>query len=153
MQAGVVLLAVWLGAALITAAVFAPAAFAVLPSRSLAGDLVGRVLPTLFVAGIVVLVASAILAGFGRTPGRARGASISAFAGALACAVAQFGITPRLDGIRAGIGGPVDALPLDDARRVAFGVYHGYNVAGLGVGMVGAAACLVLLVLAMRPRH
>jgi hypothetical protein len=47
----VLLLAAWLGAGMLLAAVVAPAAFAVLPSRTLAGALVGRVLPTVFIAG------------------------------------------------------------------------------------------------------
>ncbi|MDE3217575.1 MAG: DUF4149 domain-containing protein, partial [Gemmatimonadota bacterium] len=44
---------VWLGAAVLLAAAVAPAAFAVLPSRSLAGDLVGRVLPVIFWSGML----------------------------------------------------------------------------------------------------
>ena len=46
---------------MLLAAVVAPAAFAVLPSRTLAGALVGRVLPTVFIAGIVVALVSALL--------------------------------------------------------------------------------------------
>ena len=55
-RAGVValLLAAWLGAGVLFAAVVAPAAFAVLPSRNLAGALVGRVLPVVLIAGVVV---------------------------------------------------------------------------------------------------
>src|SRR4029077_12340066 len=49
-----VLLAVWIGAALLFALVVAPAAFAVLPTRTLAGALVGRVLPVIFYAGVVI---------------------------------------------------------------------------------------------------
>jgi hypothetical protein len=50
----VVGLSAWLGAAVLAATVVAPAAFAVLPTRSLAGALVGRVLPVLFYGGAVV---------------------------------------------------------------------------------------------------
>src|SRR5215213_9270463 len=50
----VVLLSLWLGAAIVVAAVVAPAAFAVLPTRTLAGALVGRVLPSIFWSGAVV---------------------------------------------------------------------------------------------------
>ena len=46
----------WLGAALLFIAVVAPAAFAVLPSRALAGLVVGRVLPVLFWSGAVIAV-------------------------------------------------------------------------------------------------
>ena len=47
----VALMSAWLGAALLTSASLAPAAFAVLPDRTLAGDVVGRVLAVVFVRG------------------------------------------------------------------------------------------------------
>jgi hypothetical protein len=152
LQAAVLLLAAWMGGALITVAVVAPGAFAVLPSRTMAGTMVGRVLPTLFVAGILIGVVVALVAGSPPSAAASRWASASAVVVALACGVAQFGITPKLDRLRAEIGGPVDALPADDTRRVAFGLLHGYNVAGLGAAMVGAAVCLGLLLFTMRPR-
>jgi hypothetical protein len=157
LQAAALLVAAWIGAALITVAVVAPGAFAVLPSRSMAGTMVGRVLPALFIAGMVIgVVVAAVTSGApsagAPSAGASRWASASALVAALACFVAQFAITPRLDRLRAGIGGPVDALPAGDARRVAFGLLHGYNVAGLGVAVLGAAVCLGFLLFAMRPR-
>ncbi len=145
--------AFWLGAAAITVAVVAPGAFAVLPSRTMAGNMVGRVLPALFVAGVVIDFVTIVLIGrIGRTFMKAPGgASLSARLSLFACVFSQYLITPKLDRLRAEIGGPVDALPADDARRVAFGLYHGYNVAGLGVAMIGAAVCLGFLLVAMRP--
>jgi hypothetical protein len=50
----VAVLAFWLGAAAFFSVAVAPALFAVLPSRSLAGEVVGRVLPGVFYSGIVV---------------------------------------------------------------------------------------------------
>jgi hypothetical protein len=157
LQAAALLVAAWIGAALITVAVVAPGAFAVLPSRTMAGTMVGRVLPALFVAGMVIgILVAVVTSGAPSTgapsAGAPRWASASALLAALACGVAQFWITPKLDRLRAGIGGPVDALPAGDTRRVAFGLLHGYNVAGLGVAMVGAAVCLGFLLVAMRPR-
>jgi hypothetical protein len=144
--------AAWLGAAIMTVAVVAPGAFAVLPSRTIAGTMVGRVLPALFISGMVMGI---LVAAFARGAGAARAsrrASAAAIVTALGCFVSQFLITPRLDRLRAEIGGPVDVLPVSDARRVAFGALHGYNVAGLGVAMIGAALCLVFLLVAMRSR-
>ena len=141
------LVAAWLGAALITVAVVAPGAFAVLPSRTIAGTMVGRVLPALFIAGMVIGVLVASMAG-----AASRWAAAGAVVSALACLVSQFVITPRLDRLRSEIAGPVDVLPADDARRVAFGLLHGYNVAGLGVAMLGAVICLGFLVYATRSR-
>ncbi len=142
------LIAFWGGAALLTIAIVTPAAFAVLPTRTLAGSLVGRVLPALFISGVVVgasVTALALSAG-------SRGAAIAAALAAIACAVAQFVINPRIARMREDIGGPIDALPTDDARRVAFGLLHGYSIAGLGVAMIAAAVALGYLLFALRAR-
>jgi hypothetical protein len=143
------LVAAWLGAALLTVAVVAPGAFAVLPTRTMAGTMVGRVLPTVFVAGIVVGLAVALMVG---ARGISFGATATALLSAAACAVAQFGINPRIQRLRDEIGGAVDALTPDDPRRVAFGLLHGYSVAGLGVAMLAATLSLIFLVLAARSR-
>lgn len=142
------LLAVWMGAALLFAAVVAPAAFSVLPSRTLAGALVGRVLPVLFYAGVVIGSAIVLLDIIGRTGawGRAAAGAVSA----LACAVAQLIVGTRIDRLRAAIGGPIDALAGDDPRRVAFGKLHAVSVAWLGVAMLAAAIALALAIRAVR---
>ena len=143
------LIAFWGGAAILTIAIVTPAAFAVLPTRTLAGSLVGRVLPALFISGVVVgasVTALALSAG-------SRGAAIAAALAAIACAVAQFVINPRIARMREDIGGPIDALPTDDARRVAFGLLHGYSIAGLGVAMIAAAVALGYLLFALRARY
>jgi len=129
----------WLGAALLFVAVVAPAAFAALPTRTLAGALVGAVLPALFYAGIVtgiaLLAASAWIRGARIvTPGTVGGLLI-----AISCAAAQFVVAPRIERARAAIGGPVESVPASDPRRVAFGRLHGASVAWLGVAVVGAA--------------
>lgn len=141
------LLALWLGAALLTAAVVAPAAFAVLPTRALAGALVGRVLPTIFVGGIFVGVVGAVLAaGAGGPFGRAR--VLLPAACALLCAVAQFGITPRIQTLRAEMGPNIEVLPRDDARRAQFGRLHGVSVLFMGAAGLAAGAALVLTAVA-----
>jgi hypothetical protein len=141
------LLAAWLGAGILFAAVVAPAAFAVLPSRSLAGALVGRVLPVLFLAGIGMALLALVLdrAPWGRLFGVRRAALATV---ALACAVAQFGVAPRIDRVRRQIDGPIEQLPPDDARRVAFGRLHAISVGWLGLAMLAATTVLVLVSLA-----
>jgi ABC-type dipeptide/oligopeptide/nickel transport system permease subunit len=59
---GALLLSAWGGASLLTIAVVAPGAFRALPSRGLAGAMVGQVLPTVFVSGLVIGLAVALLA-------------------------------------------------------------------------------------------
>jgi hypothetical protein len=136
------LLSAWLGASLLVAAVVAPAAFAVLPTRTLAGALVGRVLPVLFWSGIALGVAVAFLGSQLNLGKIGIGAAIVF---AAACAVAQFGIAPRIEALRAAIGGPVDALDVGDPRRMAFGRMHGMSVLLMGIGMVAALVALIIL--------
>jgi hypothetical protein len=146
------LLAGWLGAATLFAAVVAPAAFAVLPTRSLAGALVGRVLPTLFIAGLLVALASIWLdrGGGGRLP-RLRRASLIVLG--VSCAIAQFAVAPRIERARADIGAPIEQLAADDPRRSAFGRLHAISVAWLGLAMLSAGATVLLASLAPRERR
>jgi hypothetical protein len=139
----IALLAAWLGAAVIVAAVVAPAAFDVLPTRTLAGELVGRVLPVLFWSGIVTGLV-VLLAGWRLPLSRAHAAS--AFVFVAACVVAQLVIAPRIERVRAAIGGPIDALDPANPLRHAFGRLHGLSVACLGIGGLAALVMLVLLV-------
>jgi hypothetical protein len=139
---GVVILALWLGAATLFTATVAPAAFAVLPSRMLAGALVGRVLPIVFVAGIASGVLALVLAARSgaprRTPHRVGAALLI-----LGCAIAQFGVGPRIIAMRAELPADLESIPTTDARRVEFGKLHGISVALLGVAMIGGAMALV----------
>ena len=145
------LLAIWIGAALLFTLVVAPAAFAVLPTRTLAGALVGRVLPVIFYAGVVIGSLIVLLDIAGRTGswGRSAAGAVSA----LACAVAQLVVGTRIDRLRAAISGPLDALAGDDPRRVAFGRLHAISVGWLGLAMVAAVVALTLAVRALPPRQ
>ena len=137
------LLSAWLGAALLFSSVVAPAAFAALPSRTLAGALVGRVLPVVFVAGIVVAAVSLALdrRGGGRQPRVRRWALVVT---ALACAAAQFIVGPRIERVRRQVDVPIEQLPVSDARRVTFGRLHAVSIAWLGLAMLSAATAIML---------
>jgi hypothetical protein len=145
----VVILSLWLGGAMVVAAVVAPAAFAVLPTRTLAGALVGRVLPPLFWSGAVVGLVAALLA---RAQPQGNARLVSALALTLACAAAQLGVAPRIERVRLAAGGPIDALPRADARRVAFSRLHGISVALLGAAAVAGATAIALTIGAL-PAH
>ncbi len=137
------LLAAWLGAGILFAAVVAPAAFAVLPSRTLAGALVGKVLPTIFVAGMAVAILAAVLDR--GTAGRAaRVRRVALVILGISCGVAQFVVGPRIERIREEISGPVDQLTPSDPRRAAFGRLHAISVAWLGLAMIAAVVGIAL---------
>lgn len=139
----VVLLAAWLGAALVVALAVAPAAFAVLPTRSLAGALVGRVLPVVFWSGMIVGLLVAALSW--SLPNRLWRTS-AALGLVVACAAAQLVVAPRIERVRAQITGAVDALDPHDPRREAFGRLHGMSVAWMGLGGVAALLALGMIV-------
>ena len=140
-QITVVALSAWLGGALLVATVVAPAAFAVLPTRTLAGALVGRVLPVLFYSGAVLGVLAA-LAGRAATPSLGR--VIAGAAMAATCLAAQWVVAPRIERVRTEAARPIDELAVGDPRRAAFGRLHGASVVLLGVAGIAAAAALVL---------
>lgn len=134
----------WLGAIVLFGAVVAPAAFAVLPSRTLAGVLVGRVLPVLFIGGM--LVGGLVIAA--AWPGAVRPRRTTLAMGAVifvACAGAHFIVGARIERMRATLPAALDDLPAGDARRVTFGRLHGLSVAGLGLAAAAAAASVALL--------
>ena len=138
----VTLIAAWLGAASLVAAVVAPSAFRILPSRTMAGALIGPVLTTIFASGLFIAIVA-----LGLEARMTRFAVPLAVSGPfaamiIACAAAQFVISPKIDSLRASIGGAIDGLDASDARRIRFGRLHGLSVLCMGVAMVGAATAL-----------
>lgn len=121
-------LIVWLGG-LIFFPVVAQTAFTVLPTRHLAGSVVGRSLSILhwmaIIAGIVFLINSLIY-------NRLSTGSTHVFAARhiLICLmlaltlVSQFSIIPRMDTLRASLPGEIDSVPADNPARMQFDSLH-----------------------------
>jgi hypothetical protein len=149
LASGIALLCAWVGAAVLMAASVAPAAFAVLPTRAMAGSVVGKVLPVIFVSGVLVGIVGAWLVSAG-PGGRVRAGLALLITGA--CGVAQFVIGPKLVRLREQMGGNIEALPLDDVQRVAFGKLHGFSVLWMGVAVLAALIVVGLSFVALRPR-
>ena len=141
--ASVVVLSLWLGAAIVVTTVVAPAAFAVLPTRALAGALVGRVLPVLFWSGAAVGVIVALLV---RGHGTTRAPRFAGLAVTIACLAAQLVVAPRIARVRVDAGVPIDQLAREDPRRVGFGRLHAVSVAMLGVAALAGSAALFFTV-------
>ncbi|HEX8247875.1 MAG TPA: DUF4149 domain-containing protein [Pyrinomonadaceae bacterium] len=142
------LVALWLGAAVFFSAAVAQSAFAVLPSRELAGAIVNKTLAILNYSGIVVgliLLASSIV----KTQ-RVNRVKLWVEQGLLlfltaACAFGQFVIGARLHNLRLQIGRPIDEIAADDPLRIAFGALHGYSVAVLAFAMLAALVVYFLM--------
>jgi len=139
------LLAAWLGAALYFTVVVTRAAFAVLPSRTMAGALVGQTLPVLFDTGMVVgavLVATALFA----SSGAARTASlVGGIAIVVLCALARFVILARIAQLRLTLPAAIDSLAVTDPARRAFGQLHALSVGALGLAMLTGIVVAVVL--------
>jgi hypothetical protein len=141
-----ILLAAWLGATLYFSLVVARAAFAVLPSRTLAGALVGQTLPILYDSGMLVgavLVGAALLSpsGTARAFSLVGGATIFVLT-----ALARFVILARIARLRLSLPAAIESLPIDDPSRRAFGQLHAMSVGALGLAMlVGVIVAIVLV--------
>ena len=144
------LLSAWLGAAALFTAAVAPAAFAVLPARALAGAFVGRVLPVVFLSGLAVaLLAFGLDWPYARTAlDRWRGGAL--IVAVVATATAQFLVGPRIQSLRVAMGPVIEALAVDDPRRRAFGLLHAMAVGWLGVAMLAVLVALVAHAIASR---
>ena len=149
-----VLLSVWLGAALFFSFVVAPAAFGVLRlyglanTSEIAGAIVSRSLSTVNVAGFVIalLLAVTIFArrdSTGRKGFLAEGICVAVIA--LSTALGHWVIAARMRAIKATMLLPIDQLTQDDARRAAFNSLHGYSVIVLSLAMIAALVALVLM--------
>lgn len=148
-----VVLAVWIGAAVFFSAAVAPVLFRVLPTRALAGEAVAGMLPVVFYSGIVAGIVLLVIE-LTREEGRPwAGRTVAAVVMILACAIAQWFVAPRIARVRDAIAGPVDDLPVSDPRRVAFGRLHGLSVGWLGIAILAALVALVLAARTLQPRR
>ena len=136
--------AAWIGAALLTAAVVAPAAFDVLPSRAFAGMLIGRVLRVLFLSGMAIGFLATLIEWLDRVRPLRPVRVAAPLAMALACAAAQLLVAPRIAAIRGTIGSAIDLLGDEDPRRIAFGRLHALSVGYLAIAMIAAGVCVWL---------
>ena len=139
-------LGVWVGAALFVGVLLAPGAFATLPTRELAGNVVGMALGRLhllgYACGAVYLLSSAMAAR--SVSALARPAAICVIAMLLLTAATQFGVNAKVGDLREQMRaefGSVDATPRDHALRAQFGRLHGVSSAiELLILMIGLAA-------------
>jgi uncharacterized membrane protein len=140
-------LVVWVGGLIFLAFVVAPTAFSpgLLPTRHLAGTVVGRSLGALhwmgIVAGIVFLIASMIYSRM--TAGNARPLAARHLLIALMLlltVISQFAISPKMHAIRDEVG-VIDNVPLDSPLRVEFNRLHRWSEGfETGVLLLGLAA-------------
>jgi len=124
-------LVVWIGSLIFFAFVVAPTAFAVLPTRQLAGNVVSHSLGILhwmaIACGVVFAVTSMIdsrVVNGVAQPFAVRNLLI--YAMIILTLVSMFGVAPRMLALREQMN-PIDAVAHDDARRVEFNRLHAWS--------------------------
>lgn len=124
---------VWIGGLIFFAFVLAPTAFSpgLLPSRQLAGAVVGRSLDklhyTALASGIIFLIMSMLYNRMSRGTARPMAARHVLIAVMLILtAISQFAITPKMHVIRAEVGA-IDLLPQDNPQRKEFDRLHAWS--------------------------
>lgn len=153
------LLGLWLGAAVYFSSVVAPSVFSVLRAFQLpnvgeiAGTLVTRTLSVVNVSGFIVTLFLLVTAlAFGKGLGKRLFLLELAplIVVALSTGIEHWVIAAKMRALRVAMVLPVDQVPIDDPRRVAFNRLHGYSVTALSIGMI--AALIAFLVIAYRAR-
>lgn len=152
-------LGLWLGAAVYFSSVVAPSVFSVLRAFQLpnvgeiAGTFVTRTLSVVNVSGFIVSLFLLVTAfAFGKELGR-RSFSLelaSLIVVTVSTGIGHWVIAARMRALRVAMVLPVDQVPLDDSRRVAFNRLHGYSVTALSIAMI--AALVAFLIIAYRAR-
>jgi len=125
-------LIVWLGGLIFLSFVLAPTAFAVIPTRHMAGTVVGRSLGILhwmgIISGLVFLIAS--LAYSRLTTGSSRplaARNVLIVLMLVLTLISQFGIMPRMIALRNSMV-QIDSVPLNDPARMEFDGLHVWSV-------------------------
>lgn len=138
-------LTVWIGGIIFLSFVEAPTAFGVLPSRHMAGTVVGHSLGVLhwmgLFSGIIFLGCSMLLSSL--TAGSAHPLAVRHIMICLMLlftVVSQFGISPKMSALRAQFG-DIDTVPATDPGRLQFDSLHVWSVRlEVAVLLMGLAA-------------
>lgn len=135
-------LVVWIGGLIFFAFGVAPAAFSVLPTRHMAGNVVGKTLGILHWMGIfsgLIFLGSSLSYAY-VTRGTAHFVSaknILIILMLLLTLISQFGIIPRMDSLRASIG-EIDSVPPGNPARMQFDSLHVWSTrVEVGVLLMG----------------
>ncbi|HEX7175929.1 MAG TPA: DUF4149 domain-containing protein [Pyrinomonadaceae bacterium] len=155
-DARLLLIALWLGAAVFFSFAVAPSAFAVLPARELAGAVVSRTLAIVNTGGAVIgllLLLSLPLDRGARSRRAVAGEAASLLILTALCAAGQWVVAARMQALRAQMGRPIDELAATDPLRVAFNSLHVYSVWALVAAMLAGAAALLLIARRTRMRE
>jgi len=147
----VLLLGVWLGSMVFFSFAVAPSAFAVLPTRELAGVIVtstiGKIeLLGLVIGGLLILIHAARWRSKPAS-GSARAIQVILLLFMIGSAsLSRFWISPAMVSLRAQMGGHIDDVLTTDPLRVQFNDLHRYSVGLMSAALICGFALLFLTV-------
>lgn len=147
----VLLLGLWLGSMMFFSFAVAPSAFAVLPTRELAGLMVTSTIGKVEVLGLVIgpLLILANAGSWHARPSSKRVRILQIFLIVVmiaAAALSRFWISPTLVSLRAAMGGHIDDVPATDPLRMQFNDLHQYSVGLMSAAMISGLLVLFLTV-------
>jgi Domain of unknown function (DUF4149) len=155
------LLGLWLGAAVFFGAAVAPTVFGVLRGAQLAnaGELAGMMVQRLLAIinrGGFEISLFLLVTGYFITRNESRLARfaemISLAIMAIMTGVSHWIISARILALRAALQTPIDQVAADDPRRIAFDALHSYSVTAMGVAMAAALLAFFLIGIQSRQR-
>jgi hypothetical protein len=148
------LLGMWLGAAVFFSASVAPNVFRVLRqadlvnASSLAGSIVSPLLSTLNRAGFEIAIFLLVMSFFltaGQTLVRRAAHLISLGVLATATGVGHWFVAARIATLRAAMAVPIDQISPSDQRRIAFDNLHRYSVTLFAIAILAAAVAFFFI--------
>lgn len=147
----VLVLGLWLGSMIFFSFAVAPSAFAVLPTREMAGVMVTSTIGKIEVLGLVI---GPLLILIQAASWRVRHSSklskglrvIFVLLMIAAAALSRFWISPNMVSLRATMGGHIDDVPVGDPLRMQFNDLHQYSVVLMSTAMIAGLVVLFLTV-------
>jgi len=148
------LIGLWLGAAVFFSFAVAPTAFGVLKnlqiaqSSTIAGEMVSRNLMIINVGGLIIgliLLATSFVGAVNTNRFVLWTERILLLLLTAACAVGQFVIALWLSFVKAQIGRPIDEVAADDPLRLKFNNLHEYSVWVLLIAMLAALIAFFII--------
>lgn len=142
------LIALWLGAAVFFSLAVAPSVFAVLPSREWAGFVVNRTLTIINFSGIIISFVLIALSFIPRGEVKQIWAwlqRILLLIVGLACGAGQVIIGFYLEVLRKASEVPISQLPADNINKMQFDKWHQYSVWILMAAMVAALLAFFIM--------
>ena len=147
----VLLIGGWLGSMIFFSFAVAPSAFAVLPTREMAGMVVTSSIGKIEVLGMVCGT-MLLLIHFSKWRVSHSRVSIKTLHALLlllmiaSAALSRFWVSPAMVSLRAQMGGHIDDFPLSDPLRLQFNDLHQYSVGLMSAAMISGLVVLFLTV-------